>query len=159
MDVMSKIFSCIMNVRAFKILYKHGTKFQFGGTSNLGCANGLFTLKTALSLGMFHNLPTFAGFADLVEIYNTADHKLLIKVLEQYGAPARFCSTVERMYMDLTVVLNRKSIAEISQSVDVRQGDNMAPVVFIFLTSAFAKSFETIWEENGLEMINFKRPT
>ena len=106
MDVMSKVFSCIMNARAFKILDKHGTRFQFGGTPNLGCADGLFTLKTALSLRMNHNLPTFAGFADLVKAYDTADHKLLIKVLEQYGAPPKFCSAVERMYMDLTVVIN-----------------------------------------------------
>ena len=46
-----------------------------------------------------------------------------------------------------------------SQSVGVRQGNNMAPVLFLFLMSAFVKSLEVIWEENGLEMIDFKRPT
>ena len=88
MDVMSKTFSCIMNERAFKILDKHGTKFQFGGTPNLGCADGLFTLKTALSMQKNHDEATYAGFADLVKAYDTANHKLLIKVLEQYGAPS-----------------------------------------------------------------------
>ena len=59
LDVMSKRVSCIMNARAFKILDKHGTEFQFGSTPRLGCADGLFTLNTALSLRMNHNLPTF----------------------------------------------------------------------------------------------------
>ena len=35
---------------------------------------------------------------------------------------------------------------EISQSVEVRQGDNMAPVLFLFLMSAFAKTLESKWK-------------
>ena len=35
MDVCSKIFSSVMNGRAFKLLEEHGTCFQFGGTPTL----------------------------------------------------------------------------------------------------------------------------
>ena len=59
-DMMSNIFSCSINVHAFNILDKHGTKFQFGGTPNLGCSDGLFTIKSTLSLRTNHNLSTFA---------------------------------------------------------------------------------------------------
>ena len=45
MDVCSKIFSSVMNGRAFRLLELHGTRFQFGGTPTLGCQDGLFTLK------------------------------------------------------------------------------------------------------------------
>jgi hypothetical protein len=45
MDVYSKIFSSVMNGRAFKLLDKHGMQFQFGGTPELGCRDGLFVLK------------------------------------------------------------------------------------------------------------------
>ena len=37
MDVISKVMSRILNKRLFKILDKHGTKFQFGGTPEVGC--------------------------------------------------------------------------------------------------------------------------
>ena len=87
MDVMIKLFSCVMNKQAFKILDEHGTNFQFGGTPKLGCADGLFTLKTALCMQKNHDEATYVGFADLVNAYDTANHKLLIKVLERYGAP------------------------------------------------------------------------
>jgi hypothetical protein len=50
MGVCSKIFSSIMNGRAFKLLDKHGTRFQFGGTPELGCHDGLFVLKTLLTM-------------------------------------------------------------------------------------------------------------
>ena len=49
MDMCSKVFSSIMTARAFKLLDKHGTRFQFGGTSELGCRDGLFTVKALLN--------------------------------------------------------------------------------------------------------------
>ena len=64
------------------------------------------------------------------------------------------------MYTNLVVVLKRgKSIAEISQDVGVRQGDNMAPVLFLFLMSGFVESLDALWEENGLEKVKLKRPS
>ena len=81
MDLQSKIFSCMMNVRAFKILDMHGTKWQFGGTPKLGCADGLFTLQTLLNMRKNHNLQTHVCFVDLVKAYDTVDHKLLVKFL------------------------------------------------------------------------------
>jgi hypothetical protein len=56
MDVCSKIFSSVMNKRAFKLLSKHGMKFQFRGTPQLGCQDGLFVLKTMLNMRKNHNL-------------------------------------------------------------------------------------------------------
>ena len=58
------------------------------------------------------------------------------------------------MYTDLIVVLKiGKSVEEILQGVGVRQGDNMAPVLFLFLMNAFAESLEAIWESKGLEKV------
>jgi hypothetical protein len=45
----SKVFSLIMTVRAFQLLDKHGTRFQFGGTPELGCRDGPFMLKALLN--------------------------------------------------------------------------------------------------------------
>jgi hypothetical protein len=61
MDVCSKIFSSVMNGRAFRLLQLHGTKFQFEGTKNLGCQHGLFTLKTLLNAHKNHHLPSFVA--------------------------------------------------------------------------------------------------
>jgi hypothetical protein len=49
MDMCSKVFSLIMTMRAFQLLDKHGMRFQFGGTPELGCRDGLFTLKALLN--------------------------------------------------------------------------------------------------------------
>jgi len=152
MDVCSKIFSSVMNGRAFKLLNAHGTRFQFGGTPTLGCRDGLFVLKTLLTMRKNHNLSSFVAFVDLVKAYDTTNHALMLDILEKYGAPPRFVSAIERTYQDLVVVLtidNEK--AELPQTVGVRQGDNMAPVLFLFLMSVFAETLEVEWRNAGID--------
>ena len=154
MDVCSKIFSSVMNGRAFRLLELHGTRFQFGGTPTLGCQDGLFTLKTLLNAHKNHDLPTFVAFVDLVKAYDTANHDLLLKILEKYGAPPKFVAAIKTMYTDLKVVLKiDKEIIEILQSVGVRQGDNMAPVLFLFLMSAAAETLEPAWRQADIEVL------
>jgi hypothetical protein len=144
MDVCSKIFSSIMNGRTFRLLELHGTRFQLGGTPTLSCQDGLFTLKTLLNAHKNHTLPLFVAFVDLVKAYNTANHDLLLEILKKYGAPPKFDAAIKTMYTDLKVVFKiDKEIREILQSVGVRQGDNMAPVLFLFLMSAVAKTLES----------------
>ncbi len=58
---------------------------------------------------------------------------------------------VERIYQDLVVILKiKKEVVELPQSIGVRQGDNMAPVLFLFLMSAFAKTLEAEWKNAGI---------
>ena len=154
MDVCSKIFSSVMNGRAFRLLQLHGTSFQFGGTPTLGCQHGLFTLKTLLNAHKNHHLPSFVAFFDLVKAYDTANHHLLIKILEKYGAPPKFVAAVTKMYTNLKVILKIDSeLREFLQSVGVRQGDNMAPVLFLFLMSAAAETLEIEWKRRNIGVL------
>jgi hypothetical protein len=100
-----------------------------------------------------HNLQSYVAFVDIVKAYDTANHELLLTLLEKYGAPPRFISAIERMYQDLVVVLKiEKEVQELEQSVGVRQGDNMAPVLFLFLMSAFAETLKIEWKNAGISI-------
>ncbi len=58
------------------------------------------------------------------------------------------------MYTNLVVVLKiEKEILEIMQSVGVRQGNNMAPVIFLFLMSVAAETLEVKWCEAGITVL------
>ncbi len=58
------------------------------------------------------------------------------------------------MCTDLVVVLKiEKEIQEIMQSVGICQGNNMAPVLFLFLMSAAAKTLEVKWREAGIAVL------
>ena len=128
-----------------QLLDKFGTRFLFGGTPEVGCHDSLFTLKALLNAQRNHNPPSFVGFVDLVKAYDTTNHNLLICiVLEWYGAPPTLVAVAVKMIdADDTVELKiKKKIEEIMQGVGVRQGNNMAPVLFLFLVNAFAETLE-----------------
>jgi hypothetical protein len=40
-----------------------------------------------------------------------------------------------------------KESVEMNQTMGVHQGDNMAPVLFLFMINAFAESLETKWKQ------------
>ena len=154
MEICSKVLSSIMTARAFKLLKKYGTRFQFGGTPGVGCRDGLFTLKSLLNARHNHGLLSYVGFVDLVKAYDTADHEMLLSVLERYGAPPKFVSAVEKMYENNIVVLKiEKESVEMRQTVGVRQGDNMAPVLFLFMMNAFAESLEIVWKQKEITVL------
>ncbi len=91
-----------------------------------------------------HILALYLGFVDLVKAYGMANHDLLFDVLAKHGAPPRFIAAVEKCYDDLTVVLKiQKEVVKLPQMIGVRQGNNMAPVLFLFLMSAFTETLET----------------
>jgi hypothetical protein len=133
-DVCSKIFSRILCARSYKLLAKHGTKHQYGATPNCGCQGGNFTLKSILYLRQQHNQDTYVVFADLVKAYDTYNHELMLKILEQYGALTKFQDSIKRLYTNLKVIVKiGKETAEIDQEVGVRQGGNVSLVIFLFL--------------------------
>ena len=52
-----------------------------------------------------------------------------------------------------------KETVEIPQSVSVRQGDNMAPVLFLFLMMAFAETLEIVWKQQEILVISVMTAT
>ena len=62
------------------------------------------------------------------------------------------------MYQDLKVVLNiGKTKETMSQNVGVRQGDCMAPVLFLFMVMDFSETLEKEWTKAGLSMIKLQQ--
>ncbi len=120
MDMCSKVFSSVMTAQAFSLLDKHGPLFQFSGTPEIGCGDGLFTLKVLLNARHNHNLALYVGFVDLVKAYNTANHVLLVDILCKYGAPLKFATATENIYPNNMCVLKvEKEVTEIPQTVEV----------------------------------------
>ena len=105
MDIGSKIFSSIVCTRLFKIIDKHGVKYQFGLTPGVGCQDGSFTIKTMLHLRYNHNLPTFIMLSNLVKAFDTSNHKLMVEILKKYGFPPKLCSAIRIMCTDNNVRL------------------------------------------------------
>ncbi len=45
-------------------------------------------------------------------------------------------------------------VTETPQSVGVHQGDNMAPALFLFLMTSFAKTLELVWKQMDIPILS-----
>ena len=82
---------------------------------------------------------------------------MILKILERYGAPPKLRSAISRMYQYLKNVLKIGNIEEkTSQTLGVRQGDCMTPVLFICMVMAFSETLEKEWIKADLNMINLR---
>jgi hypothetical protein len=77
----------------------------------------------------------------IVKAYGTANYALLVDILCHYGAPQKFTTSIKTIYCNNTCILKiEKEVAEIPQSIGVLQGDNIVPVLFLFLMAGFAET-------------------
>ena len=61
---------------------------------------------------------------------------------------------IETIYRNNTCVLKiENEIAEIPQTVGVRQGDNMTPVLFLLLMTAFTETLELVWKDQDIPIL------
>ena len=94
--------------------------------------------------------------ADLVKAFDTSNHALLTAILGKYGTPPILRSAVKRMYEKSVVkLIIGKVVTSVEFKVGVKQGDIMAPVLFLFLMMAFAETLEDKWMALGLSKAQF----
>ncbi len=112
-------------------------------------------MKALLNAQHNHDLTSFIGFVNLVKAYDTANHKLLIDIMRRYGAPLKIASAIETIYHNNTCVLKiENEVEEIPQSVEVCQGDNMVPALFLFLMIAFAETLQLVWKQMDIPILS-----
>jgi hypothetical protein len=151
-EIPAKIQSSIISDRLLHHLERVGIETQYGCVPGKGCADALFAIKTALQIRKQHGKNTWAVFVDLVKAFDTADHQLLFKILKKYGIPDTLITVIEKMYNDSVVVFKiGKEEREVPYRIGVKQGDNMAPVLFIYLMNAVAETLSNKWDFNKLE--------
>eukprot|EP00978_Attheya_sp_CCMP212_P004001 scaffold8535_cov32-Attheya_sp.AAC.1 len=156
-DALAKIFSSILTERLNEVMKVEGIENKFGSQPLRGCQDGLFVIRTMLELRRNHNLPTWALFVDLVKAFDTANHALMYRILEKYGVPPQLCNVIKSLYEDASVNLKVGTADPRSTpyTVGVKQGDAMAPVLFLFLIQAFAETLEEEWEEAEIDIPTF----
>jgi exonuclease III len=157
-DMMARIMSAIISKRLLDgPIAKYGIQAQFGSQPLVGCRDAIYTLRSILQLRRYHNLPTWTLYVDLVKAFDTANHDLLFRLLSKYGVPHHLVDVIRRLYHDTEIKLKvGKEERIIPYSVGVKQGDNMAPVLFLFLMQAMAEVLEKEWSENDFDIPQFR---
>jgi hypothetical protein len=92
------------------------------------------------------------------------NHELMLALIEHYGAPKNLVRIIDMMYTNVSVKLQvGKEKRLVPYTVGVQQGDNMAPVLFLFVMQAFSDSLKERLSnanvDDGIEFKYFKTTT
>ena len=77
-------------------------------------------------------------FVEIIKAFDTVHHDLLYEILSKYGLPPLLVQTVKKLYKNCKVKIKiGKNFTEIDYTTGVHQGDNMSPILFLFVIQAF----------------------
>ena len=134
-ETSAKVLSTILARRLLKRCRELNPQSQFG---HVRCQEAQHTIKRELLLRRQHGLESHAIFVDLVKAFDTVHHKLLCQIVSKYGLPPPVVQNVKKLYKDCKVKIKvGKKYTEIDYTTGVHQGNNMSPVLFLFIIQAF----------------------
>lgn len=142
--VLPKIIGVLIARKLQEAQESLGFKWQFGFSKELGCSDGHAAVLGALRKRAEHNLESYAFFLDLKKAFDSVDRAALYAVLLKFGIPASLVSLIENLHTGVRVSLSvGKEEAEFASKVGVKQGDSLAPVLFIFFVEACLRSLDS----------------
>jgi exonuclease III len=146
LDSMAKIVASIISVRLLNILKDFGLEEQNGFMPNRGCADGTFSLKLALQKRKEHGLDSWVVFIDLIKAFDSVPRNMLFAVLKKFGIPQLLCELIVRLHSGCTVKIKiGEGDVEVIVTVGVKQGDTLAPVLFIIFMQAALEIVHSKW--------------
>ena len=115
-----------------------------------------FLLKMALQTRKELNCNTRVVFVDLVKAFDTVHQDILMKILACFGLPEHLINVIRRLYKPVRIQFKSGTqIHEFLNLVGVKQGDNLAPVIFLFVIQAALESLERVWAKRNIVLPSF----
>ena len=103
-----------------------------------------------------HDLESWVMYADLIKAFDSIHHELLFRILEKSGIPLSLIKVITKLYHKFKIeICVGKSKAEIDYAVGVKQGDNLAPILFIIVIQFLAELLEKKWSQHGIKRAEF----
>ena len=155
MDIVSKVVSIFVNVRLQKLMKIRGLPFQFGATPKLGCQDAVFALKAFLQERREKMLDTWVVFIDLIKACDSVQHRVIDATLEIFGVPTDVRSWVRRLHDGSTLEINvGKTKKIITYGCGVKQGDCLAPILFIMVMQTASSEVEVEFKKQNIEILD-----
>ena len=143
LDIASKVMSSIIADRLRNHLLTFGIDEECG---HIGCADANFSIKSAIQILREYDTEAYVLFVDLVKAYDTINRDLVWKILTQYGVPDEMLVVIKKLYQDVTINLKvGEKMKKFGSNCGVKEGDNLAPILFLIFMNAVATSLQKEW--------------
>lgn len=88
----------------------------------------------------------FCKFIDLVKAFDFVPRGALFAVLSKFGTPEKLCNLICKLHTGLKVKFSVDSAeAVVDSTVGVKQGDSLAPTLFVFFIQAAVETIDAEW--------------
>jgi len=152
-DVLSKLLSSMMANRFNVHITKVGLQEQAGFMSNRGCVDATAALKITLQNITATGQEAYVLFVDIVKAFDSVNREMLWAILAKYGIPPATVATIKKMYTNIIVSVRvGKEKEEFTSRSGVKQGDNLAPILFLFVIQAAVESMQQDWPTRKPEL-------
>ena len=146
-DVLCKLLSSVFANRINHHIEEIGLQEQAGFTPKRGCDDGTNTLKFTLQNLSAAEQEAYVLFVDLVKAFDSVNREMLWLILAKMGIPQSMINTIKKMYTGITINIGIGEAKEAFNSTSgVKQGDNLAPLLFIFTMQAVMEYMSTRWD-------------
>ncbi|SVD79318.1 uncharacterized protein METZ01_LOCUS432172, partial [marine metagenome] len=142
-DLMCKLVSAIIGRRLTSVLTGNkerpgvGLEDQNGFMPGRGTTDGSFCVRTVLLKRREHRQHTWAVFVDLVKAFDSVPRDGLMRILAHFGIPPHLCSLILKLHTNNTLKMEvGGDDTIIRNTTSVKQGDVMAPILFLFVIQA-----------------------
>jgi hypothetical protein len=124
----------------------------------ISCQDDIHTLRTALALHRLHGNEMSVLCVDLIKDY-TVNHDLLLKILEKYGILTKLVDVLRQMYVNCEIEISvGKEKILIDYLTGVQQGDNVAPVIFLFMILVVSQTLKNKWSFTTVKLLPLPQP-
>jgi len=133
---------------------KHGearTPRTGGFTKGRGCTDATAALKVTIQQLRNANRDSYVLFLDLVKAFDSVNREMLWKILAKYGLPDSLIVVIRKMYSNIKITISSRTAKTTFLSTSgVKQGDNVAALLFLFVMMAASELIEARWNKLNL---------
>ena len=116
---------------------------QCGFLKQKGCVDENFVVNLSLQTLREHGKSAYCIFVDLVKAYDTVNREMLWLVLSRYGVPNAIIIVLKKLYNNTTIFMKfEKILTTFKSTCGVKQGDNLAPILFVIFLNAVTETLE-----------------
>ena len=141
LETFYKLVANILHAKLLPIAENLDMESQCGFRPGRSCTDAIFTVKMAARKRQEHDQETWILFLDLVKAFDRVPRDLLWIILAHSGVPEKLIDLLKTLHSNVQV--NFKVTGEtrfFNNSIGVKQGDTLGPLLFTFFISAILES-------------------
>jgi len=148
--VIAKLVCSVLSNRMTSHMQVIGLEAQCGFMPGKSTIDAIFTMRVSLQKRFRFQKDTWVLFVDFVKAFDTVPREMLFKVLARLGFPPKIVNLVRVFHENVTLEVDLDDDGNtiiIKYDIGVKQGDTLAPVLFLCYIQAV---LETLFPSSRL---------